>query len=109
MNGPCKVIIETPDGKILESTAYMVSVTQQQELIEGFDYGGARNYIPGMSTIDIELKVVSLQWTDLVDWKRSVHERSSTHEWRCSYCHRPNQRRDEICKSCGAVRSFVYG
>jgi len=30
-------------------------------------------------------------------------------EWKCPYCKRPNRRKDETCKSCGAVRPFIYG
>lgn len=30
-------------------------------------------------------------------------------EWLCTWCGRPNGRADEVCKSCGGSRSFLYG
>ena len=45
--------------------------------------------------------------------KMTVHEEMKNKwkapEWQCSFCGRPNERKDETCKSCGAVRSFIYG
>ncbi len=41
--------------------------------------------------------------------RKEIKERISASEWKCDYCGRVNKKHDETCKSCGAVRSFIYG
>ena len=38
-----------------------------------------------------------------------IRQKRTASEWACTYCNRPNSRKDETCKSCGGVRSFLYG
>src|SRR3990167_1693509 len=103
----CKVIIESPDGKIFEGQAYTLSISQ--EMLDVSIYGNLhKSFIPtGRTSLDMEI-IGPLNWISKSHWQETVEERRSESEWQCGYCGRPNQRQDETCKSCGAVRSFVY-
>ena len=93
-----RVYLEDDSGNITELDAYAVSlsVTQSYMFYGDPEFRGPHEY-------EINLRGVG----ELVT-RQSVLERRTLKEWKCTYCNRPNQRADETCKSCGAVRSFVY-
>ena len=93
-----KVYIERDDGAILETPGIIVSM----EL--GSDSGDISTRFR-METVGLGMPV----WSSPGDWRSSLNKRHTAAEWLCDFCGRPNQRADETCKSCGAVRSFVYG
>lgn len=84
------VFVETADGKVydLESMATSVEIRYSYDSVTEFT-------IHGVCT----KAILSAQAKDM----------RTAREWKCTFCGRPNQRADETCKSCGAVRSFIYG
>ena len=42
------------------------------------------------------------------DYREHVIEARKSTEWQCDFCGRPNKRERETCKSCNAVRPFIY-
>jgi hypothetical protein len=87
-----RVYLEDGAGKIYEFDTVAVSVTMRENWM-----------LQGGTETEIVLRGRGGTIT-LGDLK----ERRTSPEWKCSYCDRPNQRQDEICKSCGSVRSFTY-
>ena len=92
-----KVYIEDQQGRVMEVPAIAASVSMNME------YG---DFIRTRIELDA---IGDVTWTSTDNWRGSIREKSIAPEWKCDYCGRPNQRKDEICKSCGAVRSFIYG
>jgi hypothetical protein len=92
-----KFYIETPDGRMMEIPVIVsnFSITVPFDDVCHFEFAGISQKPP--------------IWLLQDDWQDSIETRKSSPEWKCDYCGRPNQRADETCKSCGSVRSFVYG
>lgn len=107
--GKTKVYIETPDGMLKEITGYMV----RAEIREEVDWDDVTSlsdtvpvYLKGPVEIEMSLEFRGCQMTYS---PMDLFAKRTAQEWKCDYCGRPNQRRDETCKSCGAVRSFIWG
>ena len=90
MFGKHRVYIQSPDGETHEVTGHMTNMSLSQryngltELELTITGDGVQHYLSG-----------------------EIKERKATQEWCCDFCGRVNQRKDEYCKSCGAVRSFT--
>ncbi len=94
----CKVYLETPQGAMIEVPAISYSLSYRSP------------WGDGPTEVEMSFKALGdVTWLDQAAWEKTVEERHSAKEWKCDYCGRPNDRKDETCKSCGAVRSFVYG
>jgi len=92
-----KVYIEDQRGRVMEVPTLAASITMES------GYGD-------LVKTRIELEAIGeVKWTNADTWRGSIREISAAPEWKCNYCNRPNQRKDEVCKSCGAARSFIYG
>lgn len=86
-----KVFIEKSDGTLfdLDGMVTDVSISHTHRGFTQFSINGAS--------------------TGGVISRDEVREMKTSAEWKCTYCGRPNQRKDEACKSCGGARSFLYG
>jgi hypothetical protein len=104
----CKIYMELPDGALFEMTSMVRSFNFQHtiNMVDVTEYGdNHRSYIPSIGETTIEL--VGIQpgaWTD----SANLRNRLQAPEWKCDFCGRPNEHDRETCRSCGAVRSFIY-
>ena len=111
-----KIYIQTGDT-VIDLTG-MIHAFKIEQIVDMIDvtydglFGGEpdamKKYIPGKMNTTFEISGVCLGdpfWTTVQDIKNE----SNASEWQCPYCQRPNKRKDETCKSCGAVRPFIYG
>jgi hypothetical protein len=108
----CKVFIEKPDGSLLELTSVVesFSLSQKCDLVDATVFGNNnRNYISGVSHTEMEIKLYGIEPLIMTTGKDLSSRTKNALEWKCDYCGRPNRREDETCKSCGSVRSFIYG
>ena len=93
-----KLYMETKDGHVLELTGNVVGMSTT------YDW----NDIGGRTTVD--LRLVGLEkWFTSSFMRDQVAAKTHAVEWHCDYCGRANSREQQTCKSCGAVRSFIYG
>lgn len=100
---PYKVYFESSEGTLMEMSAQAVTINYYHDTLPYWGSDSAtKDYFP--TGFSIELRGYGRPIT-----REGIMERRTAPEWACSYCGRPNQRADETCKSCGAVRSFVYG
>jgi hypothetical protein len=106
--GRMKVFIEVEDGTIynLDGLATDVQLTHRTDLIDVSSYANPGATIRGMRSIEFSIHGVCT--SDVITTKEVSAMRTAA-EWKCTYCGRPNKRQRETCKSCGAVRSFLYG
>jgi rubrerythrin len=104
-----KIFIEHQDGTVMEITGYVSNMTieDRSDVIDVTSFGDVRpKYMPGVRDIAMSLELVGCQ---TIYSSGMVEQKRNSPEWRCDYCGRPNQREDETCKSCGAVRSIIWG
>lgn len=88
-----RVYIEDSDGNLVEVTGIMRSMELSNDYYS----------LPVLTlSLSATQEILTTQYQDVI-------ERKHTTEWQCTYCQRVNQRADEVCKSCGAVRSIIYG
>lgn len=92
----CRVWVETPNGEVMEVAAFCA------EISVSMSYEGLVQTHLEFDSFD------SAIWTDRESFHAKLSARKDAPEWKCGYCGRPNQKHDETCKSCGAVRSFIY-
>jgi hypothetical protein len=90
-----RAYLESPDGSIIEMDAVVWDVSYHMPM-------------DGMLQYEINLRGIGEPHTRKEMLDRIEVERTSE-EWRCPGCARPNKRADEMCKSCGRMRSFLYG
>lgn len=90
-----KVIIERENGIVYDLTGRIRSFSLTTDA-----YGS-----PPLISMDIYGDFASMSADDYAE---KVKTARSSKEWKCDFCGRPNQRKDETCKSCGSVRSFIY-
>jgi hypothetical protein len=91
-----KVFVETDLGAVMEIPVVAFSMTMDAS----YD----------SLTTEIQMRCVgSPSWQDNKHFIEQVHEKQNAPEWQCTYCGRPNNKVAEVCKSCGGVRSFIYG
>lgn len=106
-----KVYIEDANGNVVEVPAIAASLTVQSETIDTTEFGQPfRTLAGGQMRTRIELEADGAPtWIVADEWRNGLRNRLAAPEWKCDYCGRPNARERETCKSCGAVRSFIYG
>ena len=85
-----KVFIEKSDGTLYDLDGMVTNVSMSYSHNEFVEFS-----INGVST-------------GAVISHEEIKKKRTDKEWACTYCGRPNQRKDETCKSCGGVRSFLY-
>ena len=92
-----QIWMQTKDGVMIELTG-MVREYSLSSSITGL--------------IEMDLSIVSGDGDMSLLFNDSKHPKVSElraqKEWQCSYCGRPNAKHRETCKSCGAVRPFIY-
>ncbi len=90
-----KLYVVQPDGMVYDIGGYMVSLEISTTI-------GHHN------TVSLEIVDADVSMLLGKEIAANVKAQRSTAEWRCPFCGRPNQRADEVCKSCGGVRPFLY-
>lgn len=104
-----RVFVEQADGSLyqLDGTVTDVQVNYRADLVDVSTYGsGSPEFITGRRWAEFEIR--GLSTSGLITTEARTAMKTSS-EWKCTYCGRPNKRSRETCKSCGAVRSFLYG
>lgn len=91
-----KVYIEKNDGTVLTMPVSVQSISVNS----GFD---------GRFESEIILRGVGNPVWSMGSNVLSENTSMTDEEWKCTWCGRPNRREDEVCKSCGGARSFLYG
>ena len=91
-----KVYLEKNDGTVLAAPVSVAEIS----ITSSFD-----------GDVQTEIRLVS---HEAVEWMYgkdlfNLEVPQTNHEWKCTWCGRVNQRKDEVCKSCGGSRSFLYG
>ncbi|MFA5714381.1 MAG: hypothetical protein WC998_01400 [Candidatus Paceibacterota bacterium] len=91
-----KCIIQAEDGTTFDISSCVTQIDVQTMLNERVK-------------VDIEMigNSAMLQSTRN-EYLEITKDKKSSSEWKCDFCGRPNKKADETCKSCGAVRSFIY-
>ena len=104
------VIMQFHDGEIMTIEAMATEIRSWAD-IDFHEVLGSAAVIPvhRRSNYEIHLVGIGEMTTSYQETVDTLRELRSAMEWSCVYCGRPNQRIDEICKSCGAVRWFLYG
>lgn len=103
-----KVYLEFEDGRIAEVNGSIDYLTMNVVAKSLEDDGAIVSASAAYSrNATIEISGDFFQYTREA-WDRVLEARRSSREWLCPYCGRPNNRNDETCKSCSAVRSFIY-
>lgn len=103
-----KVLLEFPDGRIVEMNAHMISLNYEPIDISTMDEP-YKTYTPSHRGVEITLQGSGPPVFDAVSHEEFNEKRRTASEWQCSFCDRPNKRENETCESCGATRSFLYG
>lgn len=92
-----KVYIEDETGRVLE-----VENCMSTEI--SVEYSGS------IARTTIRLDAVGeTVWHSRNDFFDLIRSKKHSPEWKCDHCSRINNRAEEVCKSCGAPRSFIYG
>lgn len=105
-----KVIFEDEEGRVMEAPVIAMELSISREAPFFFNDPVAEG-MPALSTLMYEINLRTTGnplWIKKEDYKKRVVKRQKSCEWRCDFCGRPNQKADETCKGCGAVRSFLY-
>lgn len=92
-----KVIVETPDGQVIDLTGLVVSMS----VSTGFS---------DMASVEMSMVVPSVDFVirSHDDWSFLLGEMRSAPEWKCDYCGGVNLKKHRKCESCGAHRTFLY-
>jgi hypothetical protein len=99
MDGVAKLTLEFPDGRVYEMDAIATDINYSCDVL----FDGVR----GREEVEIICRGAGAM-ISRNEYVEEIKAKRVSSEWECSFCHRPNQRSDEICKSCGAVRPFIY-
>ena len=99
-----RVYLQDSRGVVFEVDAIAASIEVTTDMINTTSLGDlSSTFMPGHQTIDINLRGIG---EAVVRNSRDMKQQPA--EWKCAWCGRPNKRERETCKSCGAVRPFVY-
>ena len=102
-----RVYMQRKNGQVLELTGFVermsVSTTVDLLNITTVEDNETR-YMPveTSSKVAIDMVAGEITWGDFLKPKRST-----TMEWLCEWCDRPNGAERQTCASCGAVRPFL--
>lgn len=90
-----KVYIETNLGQVLELDTLSVQMDVNGSFYEPV-------------TSELRLKVLGVpNWQSSKVFRENKNDHTEN-EWKCTWCGRINNRRDEVCKSCSGTRSILY-
>ena len=102
-----RVYMQRKNGQVLELTGFVerMSVSTTADLLNVTSVqDNVKRYIPveTINKVSINMVAGEITWGDFLKPKRST-----TREWLCEWCDRPNRAERQTCESCGAVRPFL--
>lgn len=102
------VTIQYADGRMINMNAMMARLSEQIEMYPEFVIGEEPLSVPLRRKFYVEAEGFGSITDSYKETQEVLEGFKTASEWKCAHCGRPNKRHEETCKSCGAVRPFLY-